>query len=98
LTQGLKCDTSFDAPEAHFDHLSLFSDAQAKKVGNQKKKCENIERANKNQIESHEIEPNLSKDSAMHEGDNPLFLDEFIVLNIPNNYPKVRSHVIKITC
>jgi hypothetical protein len=26
----------------------------------------------------HEIEPNPSKDRAMHEGDNPSFLDEFI--------------------
>jgi hypothetical protein len=27
----------------------------------------------KNQILCHEIEPNPSKDRAMHEGDNPLF-------------------------
>ena len=26
----------------------------------------------------HEIEPNLSKDRAMHEGDNPSFLDKFM--------------------
>jgi hypothetical protein len=26
----------------------------------------------------HEIEPNPSKDRAMHEGDNPSFRDEFI--------------------
>jgi hypothetical protein len=40
------------------------------KDGNPKKK---YERADKTQIESHEIEPNLSKDRAMHEGDNPSF-------------------------
>jgi hypothetical protein len=32
----------------------------------------------KKQILCHEIEPNPSKDRAMHEGDNPSFLDEFI--------------------
>jgi hypothetical protein len=37
------------------------------------KKCENCERADENQNESHETEPNLSKDRAMHEGDNPAF-------------------------
>jgi hypothetical protein len=31
----------------------------------------------KKQTLCHEIEPNPSKDRAMHEGDNPLFLDEF---------------------
>jgi hypothetical protein len=31
-----------------------------------------------NQISCHEIEPNPSKNRAMHEGDNPSFLDEFI--------------------
>jgi hypothetical protein len=30
-------DTNFDAPDAHFDYLSLFSGNQAKKVGNPKK-------------------------------------------------------------
>jgi hypothetical protein len=37
LTQGLKCKnnvTKFDAPDAHFDYSSLFSDAQVEKVGN----------------------------------------------------------------
>jgi hypothetical protein len=33
---------------------------------------------NPNQILCHEIEPNLSKDRAMHEGYNPSFSDEFI--------------------
>jgi hypothetical protein len=27
---------------------------------------------------SHKIEPNPSNDRAMHEGDNPLYLDEFL--------------------
>jgi hypothetical protein len=44
-----------------------------KKVGNPGGKCENCERADKNQIESHEIEPNPSKDRAIHVGGNPLF-------------------------
>jgi hypothetical protein len=41
------------------------------------------------QILCHEIEPNSSKDRAMHEGDNPSFGDEFItftffsVLSVP---------------
>jgi hypothetical protein len=36
-------------------------------------KKKNCERANKNQNGSHEIEPNSSKDRAIHYGDNPLF-------------------------
>jgi hypothetical protein len=41
------------------------------KLGNPvKKKCE---RADKTQIECHEIEQNPSKDRTMHEGDNPSF-------------------------
>jgi hypothetical protein len=47
----------------HFDYSSLFSDAPAEKVGNPKNICENCTRA--------EIEPNMSKDRAMHEGDDP---------------------------
>jgi hypothetical protein len=31
-------DTNFDAPDAHFDYLNLFSGTQAEKVGNPKKK------------------------------------------------------------
>jgi hypothetical protein len=37
------------------------------------KKCKNCERADKNQKECNEIEPNPSKDRAMPEGDNPSF-------------------------
>jgi hypothetical protein len=33
-------DANFDAPDAHFDKLCLFCDAQAEKVGNPKN-CEN---------------------------------------------------------
>jgi hypothetical protein len=45
-TQGLKCKTNkltiYDAPDAHFDFSSLFSNVQVEKVGNPKerKKCE----------------------------------------------------------
>jgi hypothetical protein len=54
--------------------LSLFSGTQAEKVENPKL-CENSKRAEPPcQILCHEIEPNRSKDGAMHEGDN----DEFI--------------------
>jgi hypothetical protein len=35
------------------------------------------ELSDENQTESHEIEPNPSKDRAMPEGDNPSFLDGF---------------------
>jgi hypothetical protein len=39
------------------------------------KNCENCIKAKKNQKQMlhHESEPNLSKDRAMHEGDNPSF-------------------------
>jgi hypothetical protein len=40
-------DTNFDAPDTHFDKLSLFSDAQAAKVGNPKNNSENCIRAEK---------------------------------------------------
>jgi hypothetical protein len=30
------CGTNFDAPDAHFDKVCLFSDAQAEKFGNPK--------------------------------------------------------------
>jgi hypothetical protein len=39
----------------------------------EKKKCENCERANKNQNENHAIGPNHLKDRAMHGRDNPSF-------------------------
>jgi hypothetical protein len=53
-----------------------------KKVRNPKTNCENCTRAEKKkhtekQILCHEIEPNLSKDRATHEGDTPSFWDEF---------------------
>jgi hypothetical protein len=49
------------------------------KVGNLKKE-KKLERADKTKTVCHEIAPNLSKDKAMHEGDNLLFWDEFIKL------------------
>jgi hypothetical protein len=49
-----------------------------KKVGNPKKNVKSVKVPIKTKTESHEIEPNPSKDRAMHEGDNPSFLDEFI--------------------
>jgi hypothetical protein len=57
----------------HFDYSSLFNDAKLEEVGNSGKKFQNCERPDKNQIESHDIELNPSKDKTMHEGDNPLF-------------------------
>jgi hypothetical protein len=33
-----KTNTKFDAPDAHFDYLKLFSDTRAEKDGNPKKK------------------------------------------------------------
>jgi hypothetical protein len=41
-------------------------------------RTKNCERANKNQTDSHEIEPNPPKNKAMHEGDNPSFWDQLI--------------------
>jgi hypothetical protein len=38
-----------------------------------KKNCENSKELGKTQAKCSEIEPNLSKDRAMHEGDNPSF-------------------------
>jgi hypothetical protein len=52
--------------------VSLNSDAQVEKVGNSKKK-ELWYKSRKKQVLCHEIEPNPSKDRAMHEGDNPSF-------------------------
>jgi hypothetical protein len=37
-------DTNSDAPDAHFDQSSLFSGTKAEKVGNPKKKYENLKR------------------------------------------------------
>jgi hypothetical protein len=54
----------------HFHYLSLFSGSQAKKVVNLGGGIENCLRAEK-RILCHEIEPNPSNDSVMHEGNNP---------------------------
>ena len=51
-----------------------------KKVEVQTKEGEKCEEP-KNQLLCHEIEPNPSKDRAMHEGDNPSFLGEFMKFN-----------------
>jgi hypothetical protein len=53
--------------------LSLFRCTQAEKVGNPKKKMLKLYKSRQTQILSHEIEPNPSKDRAMHEGDNLRF-------------------------
>jgi hypothetical protein len=53
-----------DAPDEHFDYLSLFSGTQAEKSWKserEKKNCENCVRAEK-KILCHEIDPNPSKD------------------------------------
>jgi hypothetical protein len=42
-----------------------------KKVEIRKQKCENCIRTNKNKTECHEIESDLWKDRAAHDGDNP---------------------------
>jgi hypothetical protein len=51
-----------------------------KKLEIWKKKCVTLKEPGKkiSQTHCHEIEPNLSKDRTMHEGDNPLFWNEFI--------------------
>jgi hypothetical protein len=49
----------------------------AKKVGNPEKIVKSVKEL-KTQILCHGIEPNPSKDRAVHEGDNPSFLDEFM--------------------
>ena len=49
----------------------------SKKLEVRKKNVKSV-KSRKNEILCHEIEPNLSKDRAMHEGDNPSFLDEFM--------------------
>jgi hypothetical protein len=40
-----------------------------------------LQRAEKTKTEFHEMKPNSSKDGAMHEGDNPLFWNDFIFFN-----------------
>jgi hypothetical protein len=66
------------------------------------------EPSDENQTECHEIEPNLSKDRAMHEGDNPSFSDEFtkftyffdssIHIRILKQVPKYRDSKIARVC
>jgi hypothetical protein len=56
------------------------SDAQAEKIGNPKcYECEDPKK--KPWTESREIEPNSSKDRAMHEGENLSFWNEFMQFN-----------------
>jgi hypothetical protein len=76
---------------------------QVSSVMHRPKKLERggTERADKNQIESHETEPNPSKDRAMHEGDNPLFkiylfLDSSIHIRIFQQVPKVLRYWSRI--
>jgi hypothetical protein len=57
----------------HFDNLCLFSDAQVEKFGYIQNVMTVITSEKKPQIECHEMEPDLLKDRAIHEGDNPLF-------------------------
>ena len=49
-----------------------------KKLEIRKKNCENSKEPGKTKAKYSEIEPNLSKDRAMHVGDNPSVWDEFI--------------------
>jgi hypothetical protein len=57
-------DTSFEAPDAHFD-------SDQKKLEIRENPLKAIEEPKK--PECHKIEPNPSKDRAVHEGDNPSF-------------------------
>jgi hypothetical protein len=41
--------------------------------------------------ECHDIKPNPSKDTAMHEGDNPSFWDEFIFKKILDGSIHIRT-------
>jgi hypothetical protein len=65
-----KYDTNFDVPDAHFDYL-IFSVVLRPKKLEIRTKSENCIKAEKNQILCQEIEPNPSKNRAMHEEDNP---------------------------
>jgi hypothetical protein len=51
-----------------------------KKLEIRKKAVKTVQEPTPPPILCHEIEPNPSKDNAMHEGDNPSFWDEFINL------------------
>jgi hypothetical protein len=70
--------SNVDAPDANFGKSYLFSDAQSKKFGNLK--CYDCKEQKKTLI--HEMEPNSSKDRAMHEGDDPSFrhLNFFLIV------------------
>jgi hypothetical protein len=64
--------------------LGLFNGTQAETVGNPKKN-ENCKRAKKEKkkkknILCHEIEPNPSKDRAMHEGDNRYMIPFYLFM------------------
>ena len=51
----------------------------SKKLEVRKKNVKSVKsRKNEIHVQCHEIEPNPSKDRAMHEGDNPSFLVEFM--------------------
>jgi hypothetical protein len=53
---SIHCNTNFDAPDAHFNNLCLFSDANAKKFGNLKcYHCKVL--GEKTRTECHELEP-----------------------------------------
>jgi hypothetical protein len=52
---------------------------RSKTLENPEKMWKLKEPSDENQTKCHEIEPNPSKDRAMHEGDNPFFGDEFIM-------------------
>jgi hypothetical protein len=101
-----KCKTNtipiliFDAPDAHFDYSSLFSgtQAEAEKVGNPKKR-ENCTRAGKKpHILCREIEPNRSKNRAMHEGDNPsIYYIYYILLHYHTTFLFISNVIVSST-
>jgi hypothetical protein len=61
--------TNLVAPDAHPDHPSLPSDAQAEKARNPRKRKLRKSRQMKTKTECHDIEPNPSKDRVMPEED-----------------------------
>jgi hypothetical protein len=66
---------NFDAPDAHFDKVCLHNDAWVEKFGNPKQ-CYTRNQDLKKKLtktECHKLEPNPSKDRAMHGVDDPLF-------------------------
>jgi hypothetical protein len=62
--------------QMHISTNSVFSVVLRPKIWKSESSCENCIRAEK--ILCHEIEPNLLKARALHDGDNPLFWEEFI--------------------